>query len=51
MAIVHCDFALTSGSNDGTTWANAYQGGAGLVTAAAALAAGDTNGSDRTDNC
>ena len=42
MTIAHCDLALSTGLNDGTSWANAYQGAAGLVTGAAALAAGDT---------
>ncbi len=41
MAITHVDLALTTGLNDGTSWTNAYNGGAGLVTAANATA-GDT---------
>ena len=35
------DLALTTGLNDGTSWANAYQGIAGWVTAEAASAGGD----------
>lgn len=42
MADIYCDLALATGTNAGTSWTNAYQGGAGLVTAAAAMAAGDT---------
>ncbi len=42
MSISHVDLNLGTGSNDGTSWANAYQAAAGLATAVAAAAAGDT---------
>ena len=41
-AFSHCDLTLGTGLNNGTDWANAYQGVAGLVTGVAALAAGET---------
>jgi len=39
MAIVYCDYDLSTGLNDGTTWANAYQT---FKLAFTPLAAGDT---------
>ena len=40
MADVYVDLSLATGTNAGTSWANAYQGAAGFVSAAAAAAAG-----------
>lgn len=41
MADIYVDLALSTGTNAGTSWTNAYQGCAGLATAAAAASAGD----------
>ncbi len=40
-AFAHCDLALGTGLNDGTTWANAYQGGVGFNTGFDAASAGE----------
>ncbi len=42
MADVYVDLSLTTGTNAGTSWANAYQAIAGMTSAAAAAAAGDS---------
>jgi len=41
MADVYCDGQLTTGANDGSSWADAYRGAAGLQAALDAAAAGD----------
>jgi len=41
VANVYVDFTLATGLNNGSSWANAYQAAAGLVSAASAAAAGD----------
>ncbi len=42
MVDLRVDMDLGTGDNDGTTWANAYNGKAGFVTAIAAQTAGET---------
>ena len=42
MSIIFADGELTTGLNAGTTWANAFQGAAGLQSACDAAVAGDT---------
>lgn len=42
MALIRVDLTLGSGGNDGTTWADAYQGIVGLVSAVTNSNAGDT---------
>ena len=41
MADIYVDLSLSTGSNDGSDWANAYQGTNGFISAASASSAGD----------